>query len=91
MKNGGLIPWTVTAICETFRISCLMGRHLVRGGDSRRSHHGRAVALELSVTTRCGFRNGGPARPALGASHRKVKTGGHIMSGAWPTCNSRSS
>ena len=26
MKNGGRIPWSVTAICETFRISCLMGR-----------------------------------------------------------------
>ena len=28
--------------CETFKISCLLGRHLVRGGDSRRSRHGRA-------------------------------------------------
>ena len=24
MKNRGLIPWNVTAICETFKISCLM-------------------------------------------------------------------
>ena len=31
MKNGGRIPWIVTAICETYKISCLMGRHLVRG------------------------------------------------------------
>ena len=23
MKNGGRIPWSVTAICETFKISCL--------------------------------------------------------------------
>ena len=33
MKIGGRIPWNVTAICETFKISCLMGRHLVRGGS----------------------------------------------------------
>ena len=26
MKNGGLILWNVTAICETFKISCLMGK-----------------------------------------------------------------
>ena len=30
MKNGGRIPWNATAICETFKISCLMGRHLMR-------------------------------------------------------------
>ena len=30
-KNGGRIPWNVTAICETFKISCLMVRHLVKG------------------------------------------------------------
>ena len=32
MKNGGRIPWSVTAICQTFKIFCLMGRHLMRGG-----------------------------------------------------------
>ena len=26
MKVGGQIPWNVIPICETFRISCLMGR-----------------------------------------------------------------
>ena len=26
MKVGGQIPWNVTPICETFKISCLMGR-----------------------------------------------------------------
>ena len=26
MKNGGRIPWTVAAFCETCRISCLMGK-----------------------------------------------------------------
>ena len=25
--NGGRIPWSVTAICGTFKISCLMGKH----------------------------------------------------------------
>ena len=33
MKNGGQIPWNVTAICETFKISCLMGRHHLKGGS----------------------------------------------------------
>ena len=28
--NGGRIPWSATAICETFKISSLMGRHLMR-------------------------------------------------------------
>ena len=26
MKNGGQISWNATSICETFKISCLMGR-----------------------------------------------------------------
>ena len=26
MKNGGRIPWSTAAICETFKISCLMGK-----------------------------------------------------------------
>ena len=31
--NGGRIPWNVTAICETFKISCLMGGHHMKGGS----------------------------------------------------------
>ena len=31
--NGGRILWNVTAICETFKISCLMGRHHMKGGS----------------------------------------------------------
>ena len=26
MKDGGQIPWNAIPICETFKISCLMGR-----------------------------------------------------------------
>ena len=26
MKNGGQIPWNAIPVCETFKISCLMGR-----------------------------------------------------------------
>ena len=26
MKNGGQIPWNAIPICETFKISCLMGK-----------------------------------------------------------------
>ena len=30
MKNGGPIPWNATPFCETFKISCLVGRHLLK-------------------------------------------------------------
>ena len=30
MKVGGQILWDVTPICETFNISCLMGKRLVK-------------------------------------------------------------
>ena len=33
MKIGGQIPWNVTAMCETFRIFCLMGNHHMKGGS----------------------------------------------------------
>ena len=26
MRNGGHIPWNVIPICETFKISCLVGK-----------------------------------------------------------------
>ena len=38
MKNGGRIPWNVAAICGTYKISCLMGRHLMRGGSEYQSY-----------------------------------------------------
>ena len=37
MKNGGQIPWNAIPICETFKISCLMGRHLMRGDSANHS------------------------------------------------------
>ena len=37
MKNGGRIPWSVTALCGTYKISCLMGRHLTRGDSENHS------------------------------------------------------
>ena len=33
MKNGGQIPWNVIPICETFKISCLMGKLHIKGGS----------------------------------------------------------
>ena len=33
MKNGGRIPWNAAAICEIFRIFCLIGRHHTKGGS----------------------------------------------------------
>ena len=32
MRNGGQIPWNAGVICETFKISCLMGKHHFKGG-----------------------------------------------------------
>ena len=32
-KNGGRISCNATAICEIFRIFCLMGRHPMKGGS----------------------------------------------------------
>ena len=31
MKVGGQIPWNVLPICETFKISCLMGKLHMNG------------------------------------------------------------
>ena len=31
MKNGGRIPWSVTAVCRTYKISYLMGRQPFKG------------------------------------------------------------
>ena len=31
MKNGGQIPWNAFPICETFKISCLMGKLHTKG------------------------------------------------------------
>ena len=33
MKIGGQIPWNALLVCETFKISCLMGKHLTKGGS----------------------------------------------------------
>ena len=33
VTNGGRILWNAVAICETFKISCLMGRHLANCGS----------------------------------------------------------
>ena len=36
-ENGGRIPWSVAAICETFKISCRMRRHLAKGDSENHS------------------------------------------------------
>ena len=33
MENGGQIRWNAAAICETFKIFCLMGGHHMKGGS----------------------------------------------------------
>ena len=37
MKKGGRVPWSVTAICETYKISCLMEKHLAKGDSANHS------------------------------------------------------
>ena len=37
MKIGGRIPWSAAAICETYKISCLMGKHLTNGDSANHS------------------------------------------------------
>ena len=43
MKNGGRIPWNVIPICDTFKISCLMGKHHTRDvlGNHLKDHEYR--------------------------------------------------
>ena len=36
MKSGGQIPWGAAAICETYKISCLMGK--LRTRDASENH-----------------------------------------------------
>ena len=43
-KNGGLIPWNAAAICEIFKISCLMKRHFMKGGSE---YHWMAWSFRL--------------------------------------------
>ena len=42
-NNGGLIPWSVTAACEMFKTSCLMGRHLANGDLENQSETSNSV------------------------------------------------
>ena len=37
MKKGGRVPWSVTAIFETYKISCLMEKHLTKGDSANHS------------------------------------------------------
>ena len=59
MKIGGQIPWNVIPICETFKISCLMGKLHTRGvsenhlkDQSFRSVHWLSITLFLRKTSR---------------------------------------
>ena len=63
MKNGGQIPWNAVLVCKTFKISCLMGRCLVKDvlgnhlKDRKTSHESinfeRKSYLDWSSDTRC--------------------------------------
>ena len=58
MKNGGQIAWNDTPICETFKISCLMGRlhtkHVLENllmDQSFRFVHWLSITLSLRKTS----------------------------------------
>ena len=58
MKNGGRIPWSATPICETFKISCPMGRLHTKGvlenlvkDQSFRLVHWLNITLSLRKTS----------------------------------------
>ena len=58
MKNGGQIPWNAVPICETFKISCLMGKLHTRGvlenhvkDQSFRLVHRLSITLYLRKTS----------------------------------------
>ena len=62
MRNGGQSPWNALPLCETFRISCLMGRLHV--GDalenfskdqSSRLVHWLSITLSLRKTSQESF------------------------------------
>ena len=48
MKNGGRIPLSVIAICDTFKISGMMGRHPMKG-HSKYHFHGSVVPFGAMV------------------------------------------
>ena len=48
VTNGGRVLWNVTAICGTYKISCLMGRHLTRG-DSENHLKGPIIPFGAMV------------------------------------------
>ena len=58
MKNGGQILWNALPICETFKISCLMGKLHTRGilenhskDQSFRLVHWLSITLFLRKTS----------------------------------------
>ena len=49
MKNGGRIPRSVIAICETYKISCLVGKHLTKG-DSANQRTNNSIWFEGRIS-----------------------------------------
>ena len=54
MKNGGQIPWNAIPICETLKISCLMGRRLMKSVlDNHLKDQSFRLVHWLSITLLC--------------------------------------
>ena len=49
MIYGGRIQWSATAICETYKISCLTGQHFTKGDSANHSFKGPAIPLGAMV------------------------------------------
>ena len=72
MKIGGRIPWNVIPTCETFKISCLMGKHHIKGGSKyhlkdRLFHlvHWLSITLLLRKTSQESIKFGKKVLPGL--------------------------
>ena len=50
-ENGGRVPWHATAICETYKISCLLGRDLMRGSSDNHLKDQSFHLVQWSNTT----------------------------------------
>ena len=72
MKNGGQIPWNAVFICETFKISCLMGKLHTNGvlenllnDQSFRFVHWLSITLSLRKTSQESINFGKKVLPGL--------------------------
>ena len=57
MKNGWLIPWNAIAVCEMFKTSWQMGRHLMKGASENHLKARSFRSMRWLNTIRCSARD----------------------------------